>query len=360
MAKRKEKKKKLKSLVLLLFLTIVLLSTSTYAWFTANRSVTIDPINVRIAASSGLQISTDATEWKTLISNTDITTPTNWSGNTNQLPSQLAPVSTNGSVTSGYLNFYKGTVEGIKTGADAGKLALTAVKSPAEAKGTTGDFIAFDIFLKVDDEAGADIYLENGSGVKVKAETTDKGLQYAARYAFVIEGNVPSTSTAAAAQALMTGNSSIVVEPNYDAHKASGTNNASLYYGLSTTTAASGVAAVPYLGVKAAISTPIVLLDTNPGTGGTPSSTYFESVPTLYRTNVAYSDQDEEHKEAYKGSTKETNLLNAFHLSTGITKIRVYMWIEGQDVDCENSASGSDLTYKLGFSLDDGNETQTP
>ena len=29
------------------------------------------------------------------------------------------------------------------------------------------------------------------------------------------------------------------------------------------------------------------------------------------------------------------------------------MWIEGQDVDCENSASGAYLTYKLGFTLDD-------
>ena len=29
------------------------------------------------------------------------------------------------------------------------------------------------------------------------------------------------------------------------------------------------------------------------------------------------------------------------------------MWIEGQDVDCEDAASGSDLTYSLQFSIDD-------
>ena len=72
---RKERKKRLKSLILLLFLTIVLLTTSTYAWFTANRSVSIDPIDVYIAASSGLLISTDAADWKTIISNEDITSP---------------------------------------------------------------------------------------------------------------------------------------------------------------------------------------------------------------------------------------------------------------------------------------------
>ena len=27
------------------------------------------------------------------------------------------------------------------------------------------------------------------------------------------------------------------------------------------------------------------------------------------------------------------------------------MWIEGQDVDCENDASGSDLSYNLQFSI---------
>ena len=30
--------------------------------------------------------------------------------------------------------------------------------------------------------------------------------------------------------------------------------------------------------------------------------------------------------------------------------MRIYMWIEGQDVDCENNASGGDLTFNLQFS----------
>ena len=122
MTKKKDenKKKRLKSLILLLFLTVLMLSTSTYAWFTANRSVTIDPINVHIAASTGLQISTDANEWKTIISNDDIINATAYSTNKNMLPSELNPVSTDGSVTNGLLNFYKGTVAGITTGTNAG------------------------------------------------------------------------------------------------------------------------------------------------------------------------------------------------------------------------------------------------
>ena len=39
-------------------------------------------------------------------------------------------------------------------------------------------------------------------------------------------------------------------------------------------------------------------------------------------------------------------------LTAGITKIRVYMWVEGQDVDCENQASGSDISFNLQFAVD--------
>ena len=44
--------------------------------------------------------------------------------------------------------------------------------------------------------------------------------------------------------------------------------------------------------------------------------------------------------------------LNAFNVAEGITKVRIYMWIEGQDVDCEDRASGGALTYNLQFSID--------
>ena len=363
---KKERKNRLKSLILLLFLTIVLLSTSTYAWFTANRSVSIDPIHVQIAASSGLQISTNASDWKTLITNTDITGPTGYTGHTNQFPGELAPVSTAGTITSGKLNFFKGLVEGDDD--NGGAMSLTASATPAEAAGTSGDYIAFDIFLKVDDASGADIFLTNGSGVlptstTVEPSSLDKGLQNAARYAFVFEGNGASNTQASTAQGWTGGTNAtwaggsqyVMVEPNYDAHKASGVSNASTYYSQSTTAAESGVAYVPYKGVKAAISSPIILVNTNPG--GTPSTDYFQDIATLYKTNVAYSNAGTT-RAAYKGTsaavgTAEAHLLKIFHLPTGVTKLRVYMWVEGQDIDCENAASGSFLTYKLGLTLDD-------
>ena len=39
-------------------------------------------------------------------------------------------------------------------------------------------------------------------------------------------------------------------------------------------------------------------------------------------------------------------------LPNRIVKLRIYFWVEGQDMDCENHASGGDITLKLQFSLD--------
>ncbi len=371
MAKKKndKKRKRLKSLILLLFFTVIMLSTSTYAWFTANRSVTIEAINVHIAASTGLQISTDANEWKTIISNSDINSPTAYTSNTNMLPSNLNPVSTNGSVTNGLINFFKGTVEGDSQ--QGGALALTTGAKLTEAKwvqgtstGTSPDFIAFDIFLKVDE--ASTVYLDRGSGVTNTTNQTQKYLENAARYAFVIEGNGTATEQVSTLQGYSGGTSSIMVEPNYDAHTQSAITVASQSYSISVPTwnSSTGLATAPvsYVGVKAQITNPIVLVDTNPG--GTPSSTYFDSVPisgsTLHRTNAAYSVANDSTYSYYGKSTGDTDYVPIFNLSAGVTKIRVYMWVEGQDIDCENSASGAYLTYKLGFTLDDPSLANNP
>ena len=42
--------------------------------------------------------------------------------------------------------------------------------------------------------------------------------------------------------------------------------------------------------------------------------------------------------------------MNAFEIAEGITKVRVYMWIEGQDVDCIDTAStGKQIDITLKF-----------
>ena len=119
-SKKRKKSKKIFMAILMILFTGVILTASTYAWFTANKTVTVSEIDVNVTTSEGLQISTDAVNWKTVISNDDITGAT-YTGVTNQLPGQTAsikPTSTVGEIdtATGFMKMFVGDV----TSNDAG------------------------------------------------------------------------------------------------------------------------------------------------------------------------------------------------------------------------------------------------
>ena len=321
---RKRRRKLLLALIMVLLL-LATLGTATYAWFTANRTVTVEQIDVNVSTSQGLQISTDAANWKSIVTNDDITNA-NWSGCTNQLPqgtNTIVPVSTIGEVDSstGYMKMFRGTVE---ADLSSGTNILIAERS-TETRGTSGDFVVFDLFFQ--SSQAQTVYLTSESNVV--ASGTDKGIQNAARVAFIKEGSVAYGSTAASAQALKGEISKFFWEPNYDVHTASGVANALNVYGI--TVGQTGGSKLTYLGVKAPIAKANAIeLDSD-------DSNYFGSISTT--GSVA-------------AGIPTTTYLNAFDVAEGITKVRIYMWIEGQDVDCEDHASGSALSYNLQFSID--------
>ena len=308
---------------MILFVGIVL-TASTYAWFTANKTVTVESIDVNVSTSQGLQISTDASNWKSIITNTDIT-GASWTGVRNQLPSGTnvaAPVSTIGTVDSnGYMEMYKGTIDTSETD---GENILVTTKS-TEVNGTSGDFVVFDLFFQ--SSQAQTVYLTSNSNVVAKGTST--GIENAARVAFIKEGSVVYGSTAAQAQALKGEMSKFIWEPNYDVHTASGVSNALDVYGV--TVGQTGASKLAYVGVKAPIAAANdVKLDST-------NSSYFSSVTTTGSVAAGIPTS------AY---------LNAFDVAEGVTKIRIYMWIEGQDVDCEDRASGGHISYNLQFSID--------
>ena len=73
-SKKKQKFKKFRIfyLLLLLLITTISLSTSSYAWFTTNRLVKIDLLDVSVRAQGGIEISVDGTDWKSSVSIDDI------------------------------------------------------------------------------------------------------------------------------------------------------------------------------------------------------------------------------------------------------------------------------------------------
>lgn len=320
MKKKNSKKRSYRSTLLILLITLVLLIVSTYAWFTSNRTVTVDTIEVNVGAVNGLQISTDASTWKTIINNTDITSGA-YTANVNQFPSKLAPCSTDTSTdaSTGYMNMYYGVVEADTDGVF--KLTSTKQTDTKENGDTaTGHYIAFDMFLKLDGTEDQKVYLTSASGVSPKA--TSKGLENAARIAFVKEGNVTAAAGASAATPLKGASKVILWEPNNNAHTAAAITHASDTY--SQTITASQVFA-NYYGVKAAFAKEALTSS---------DSAKFAQVTPDIKT----------------GTTMTTEEFDT--LTPGITKYRVYMWVEGQDYDCENNASGTDIKFDMQFSLD--------
>ena len=66
--KNKKRKYRLFYLLLLLLVTTLSLSVSSYAWFTTNRLVRVDLLNVNVRAQGGIEISVDGTNWKSSVS----------------------------------------------------------------------------------------------------------------------------------------------------------------------------------------------------------------------------------------------------------------------------------------------------
>ena len=114
---KKKRRKIFLSLLLILFVGVIL-TASTYTWFTANRQVTVENLDVNVSTSAGLQISVDAMDWKTVVTKEDIIGAiTTYKTAKNQVPAgQVNPVSTAGTVDAGtgFINMYKGSLADVQ------------------------------------------------------------------------------------------------------------------------------------------------------------------------------------------------------------------------------------------------------
>lgn len=346
-SKKDERKRRLLFLILLFILTLGIGGTATYAWFTSNRTVTVEQIDVEVSAVNGLQISADAENWKAKVTKAELVAGYRNGSNelisTNQIPDIFGAVSTIGAVQTGKLKMFDGTVAAIPEGqANAGEYALTTAAATAEVhcSGTADGcaskhYAAFDIFLKVDQDTEV-VLDEVANVVTLGSPEPDKGVQNAARVAFIVEGHTDPGAQPSAARALSSGTEAIIWEPNMDMHTTTGAQNGSSVYGLSGSniTTGGGATQISYDGVKAAFTSPILLGQCTKASNGT----YFDTVNVAIGTTGTRSG--------------DVDLFtNTKKLLAGVTKVRVYWWIEGQDIDAENNATGSKMRLKLSFSI---------
>ncbi len=323
---KKEKKYRLFFLLLWLFILGISLGTSSYAWFTSNRLVSIGLMDVEVRAQNGISISSDGTNWKSVLSVLDLVDAIdNYPSNINQLPNVLEPVSTVGNLNNGLLEIFHGNVENDATYND--KYNIETVKTVEERslfEDSDKKYLAFDVFLKT--YSNTKLYLTTDSGAVYKDKYV--GIENATRFAFVVEGSTQSTDLNTIQSLKTNDNNNVYIwEPNYDSHTKSGIVNAKNVYNLDIT---DKYQQLSYEGVKKEIPRNLKITIDKANKNNYPD--YFDTVKVDYYTKTDF-----------------TNNVEIFSINQGITKLRIYMWLEGQDVDCENDASVGSISLNLQF-----------
>lgn len=324
---KRRKKNRLFYLLLLLFVTVISLSVSSYAWFTSNRLVKVDLLNVSVKAQGGIEISVDGSNWKSSVSADDITKAReNYPNSVNQIPSVLEPVSSVMDIDNGKVKLFYGVASNNSDG-DYILDTTRSIEEESFGNDSNGKFVTFDLFLKVNKDT--DLYLTPESNVTYGGDTSF-GIENAVRFAFVLEGSTFTGSSLDVIQNLITNdrNNVYVWEPNYDVHTPNGVNNARDVYGINIGTTSDSLL---YDGVAKEFDKDKNITTTKANSRYYPE--YFSTVKVDYYTISGF-----------------TNNVKMFNIKNGISKIRVYMWIEGQDVDCENNASIGNVALSLQFS----------
>ena len=410
MAKRDKKHaRRLRNLVMLCTMCAVVLTVSTYAWFIGMKTVNVSAFEVEIATTEGLWLSMDGVNWTYKL---DAKNTTAYDGNTNSWADGanegLIPMSTVGDMDStvSRMKLYE---KASLTTTPGGFRLLTSRVDNYSTVGTGSSatlsqgkgYVVFDLFVKnlsgeyyyeeskqANEEA---IYLTTNSIVKVADSGVEKtGIENSVRVAFVQVGRVKADTgedNAAAITGITCSDATVggikvtgicrdaqIWEPNDKNH----VGNAISWYDTACATRKSSGSDVT---LKASYN--IATEDTEKTRcatveNGKSYDTYAVTKPIEIIDNVdVYDGEDyngytannmeyDDYVDAGKTGAKLVNFpyfKDSDKILTGtdrptfmtlapnsITKLRVYVYIEGQDIDNYDFASlGKKISVNFGF-----------
>ena len=396
--------KKIRKLVAMCSLIAIILAVSTYAWFIGMKRVEVSEFDINIATTEGLFLSMDGIDWKY---NLDVNEATQYDNNTNKLDGvELIPLSSVGdmdSTTSRMKLFEKSSLTAVPGGY---RLLSAQVNNYTEQEPNTqayieGDgYVAFDLFIKNlsgeeyyvtnNPENEEAIYLNTDSSVTVATDggVENTGIENSIRVAFTQLGRVKADTTDqdtitgmtcaddpdGVAQVTGICRNAQIWEPNDTDHVQNAINwydksclartaadvdsDASYTDGDTTTcnTISNGTSYPTY-----AISRRIDVADEVNVYDGTAFNKYTANSieSSKYPT---YSAADTEGKAAYKlvsfpyFTDTMKNIAGAGRpqfmtlAPNSITKLRVYIYLEGQDIDNYDFAQlGAKVSVNFGF-----------
>jgi hypothetical protein len=379
MPKRSRKRaKRIRNLIVVSTLTAVVLSVSTYAWFIGMRTVNVSSFDVEIASTDSLLLSLNGQDWDTTVSISQATLDTvSYAGHTNTWGGRgLIPISTIGDMDVSASRMILYEKASLTTTPGGYRLLASRVNNTGATE--QDGYVAFDLFIKnfsgtqyiktlneLDEEA---IYLTTDSKVTVAADgVANTGIENSVRVAFAEIGRVAGTTNDVttitgitcnpAAESPVTGicRKAQIWEPNDKYH----TVDAISWYATSclarkaadlTKTASYGPekcgtvvndTAYPTYAVSAPISS-ADRVDIYDG------AAYNGYEPVEPETSLLYPyPYFTDTMRDYTGVTRPTFMNLA---PNSITKVRIYIYIEGQDVDNYDFASiGKKIAVEFGF-----------
>lgn len=298
------KKRTFISAIAMLVVSAIVLTSSTFAWFSMAKRVEVEAMELNITSPDGVQLSANANAFTTMLTLADIKgeSTARWAayeGNQNNFPELLSPSSSVFDTTRALPKFYSGSID------DAGYINATQVTSDVAS-----GYVAFDIFVKV----GQDQQVYWNETTVTCADNED--VTSAMRVALVNCGTVAAKAEADAILGTLPANPFqnrvVMYEPNSTNH-----TDASGY--------ADG-ATVPNLYITAPFS---------------------RRTPTGNGKNIM---QENQYASTFKGVTvtDADSAQNAyFNAVAGINRVRVYLWMEGNDVDCANDVAGATIGFNL-------------
>lgn len=337
--KRITRKINKKITLVIIILLGVLLIFSSYAWFSMNLNVKIKTFRMIITKNSDLRISFDAVNYdyflditkENILDNLKETYPSH----TNQYAKNgFIPVSSAGIPNPDTPKFNLYQTSGVmysRRDRERKNGFITTVKSNENIPREHNYYLAFDLFIKNDTGSPEpdNMYLAETTFLNAVEENLDDemlGLINSFRIGIVKIGSASLDTPVSELQALTcNGNcSQIIYEPNSKNHaplaiERAGNKGIEIVDGLTYPTYAYHAAGGP-----------IYIKDSLPGSNLDPQ--FFTLQKTIYESDFKTP---------------------VFELPNGITKIRVYVWIEGQDIDSlETNSTGAEVEIGIDLTKD--------
>ena len=396
----KRRNRKLRNLMFVCAICAIVLAASTYAWFTGLQEVKVNPFQVEIAAADSLQLSLNGTTWSETISFTDEAdlkrqsyseTSVNWPKykrpGTDIEVNGLVPVSTIGIFNKDKSELKLFEKQSMTTSSGGYRLLANEINY-ADQNRQKG-YLAFDLFVKnfsgtqyITSEDPNDIsseeaiYLTPSSAVTVgEGGVQDAGIENSVRVAFAQVGRISANETTPGNITGMTCTSGSgatgicrdaqIWEPNDTKHVTTALN----WYNTSCrkrdnssgnfleTNCETVTGAVPTYSIAKAINPnpnadkkDIVDIYDGLEYNGYTNNTIKETDPGFNRNELkplVAVDTFTDTEKNFKGVDRPSFMTLA---PNSITKVRVYVYIEGQDIDNFDYASvGKYIKVGFGF-----------